>query len=302
MAALKHSRCLGKLRRRLGRMQAYDDNASSGTRSARPRVRIGCAGWSIASVHAHLFGVGDSMLARYATRFDTVEINSCFYRPHRRQTYERWAASVPARFRFSAKLPRAITHEARLVDADDVLLRFLDEVSGLGDRLGGLLVQLPPSLAFDARIAEQFFERLRARTDLPVACEPRHRSWFGPALDAMWARYGVARVAADPARVAGAGEVAGQGGWHYWRWHGSPRIYYSAYDDAALRALADDVLAHAEEDREAWCILDNTAAGHAITDAATLQALCGIEPPGAFVAAASEPPRAPPPTQATLGF
>jgi uncharacterized protein YecE (DUF72 family) len=283
-------------------MPVHEEKPLSGDRCARPSVRIGCAGWSIASVHAPLFGDGDSMLARYATRFDTVEINSCFYRPHRRQTYERWSDTVPANFRFSAKLPRAITHEARLVDADDVLLRFLDEVSGLGDRLGGLLVQLPPSLAFDARAVDTFFERLRSRTHVPLACEPRHRSWFVPALDAVWERYGIARVAADPARVPGAGEVAGQGDWNYWRWHGSPKIYYSAYDDAALRALAGDVLAHATPDREAWCILDNTAAGHAITDAAALQALCGIEATGAFAASVSTSPGAPPPTQATLGF
>lgn len=279
-----------------------DESRCDTTRSSHGAVRIGCAGWSIASVHASLFGGGESMLARYATRFDAVEINSCFYRPHRRQTYERWAATVPLRFRFSAKLPRTITHEARLVAVDDALGRFLDEVAGLGDRLGGLLVQLPPSLAFDARVADGFFARLRARTGLPLACEPRHRGWFAPAVDALWARYDVTRVAADPARVPGAGEVAGQGAWRYWRWHGTPKVYYSAYGDAELRALADGVLAHAVPGREAWCILDNTAVGHAITDAAKLQALCGVRPPGKFDALATRPSRAPVPTQATLGF
>lgn len=283
-------------------MQMRADNPTPVKRVERPPVRIGCAGWSIASVHAPLFGDGDSMLARYATRFDTVEINSSFYRPHRRQTYERWAATVPEHFRFSAKVPRAVTHDARLVGADDALARFLDEVAGLGDRLGGLLVQLPPSLAYDARTVDGFFERLRLQTDAPLACEPRHRSWFAPELDPLWARYRVARVAADPARVPGAGGVAGEGGWHYWRWHGSPQIYYSAYDDQALRALADDLLMHARPDREAWCILDNTAAGHATADAATLQALCGVAPSGAFTATETRPARKPPPTQATLGF
>jgi len=73
------------------------------------KIRIGCAGWSIPSRHAPLFGDGDSHLARYATRFDVAEINSTFYRPHQPRTFERWAASVPASFRFSVKLPRAIT-------------------------------------------------------------------------------------------------------------------------------------------------------------------------------------------------
>jgi uncharacterized protein YecE (DUF72 family) len=262
-----------------------------------PPIRIGCAGWSIPSAHAALFDEGESMLARYATRFDTVEINSCFYRPHRVRTYERWAATVPPGFRFSAKLPRSITHEARLVGGEDLLARFLDEIAGLGAKLGGLLVQLPPSLALDARVAEAFFERLRSRVDMPVACEPRHRSWFEPGVDALWGRYRIARVAADPARVPPAAQVAGQGDWHYWRWHGSPRMYYSAYDDTRLHALAAELVAHARPGREAWCILDNTAEGHAIADAAKLQALCGVRPSGP-----SAPRRPAPPQQQMLRF
>ena len=70
-------------------------------------VGIGCAGWSIPGRHAALFGAGDSALARYATRFDVVEVNSSFYRPHQHATWRRWAAAVPRGFRFSVKLPQA---------------------------------------------------------------------------------------------------------------------------------------------------------------------------------------------------
>lgn len=271
---------------------------SSSTEARRPPIRIGCAGWSIPSVHAALFDDGESMLARYATRFDTVEINSCFYRPHRPRTYERWAATVPPAFRFSVKLPRSITHEARLVGGEELLARFLDETAALGPKLGGILVQLPPSLALEPRVADEFFERMRERVEVPIACEPRHRTWFAPEVDALWARYRIARVAADPARVPPAAQVAGQGDWDYWRWHGSPQIYYSAYDDARLQALAADLAAHARPGHEAWCILDNTASGHAIADAATLQALCGVTPTGPFPL--QRPPS--PPLQHALGF
>ena len=89
-------------------------------------VRIGCAGWSIPSRHAHLFGEGESHLTRYATRFDVVEINSTFHRPHQPRTFERWAASVPREFRFSVKLPRWITHDARLYGTGDALTAFFD--------------------------------------------------------------------------------------------------------------------------------------------------------------------------------
>src|ERR1041385_3776235 len=106
---------------------------------------IGCAGWSIPTAHARLFGDGDSMLSRYATRFNAVEINSCFYRPHQPKTYQRWAESVPADFRFSVKIPKLISHELALRRSGDALSRFFDEVAGLGSKLAGALLQLPPS-------------------------------------------------------------------------------------------------------------------------------------------------------------
>jgi len=252
------------------------------TRNAAPAhptaPRIGCAGWSIPSAHAALFGAGDSHLARYATRFDVTEINSTFYRAHQARTFERWAASVPARFRFSAKLPKAVTHEARLQGVGDALSAFFDALAGLGPKLGGVLVQLPPSLAFDARVANRFFAMLRRRCPASIACEPRHASWFEPAVEALWQRYAIARVAADPARVPAAAQPGGAGtpaGWSYWRWHGSPRVYYSRYDDAALQALARSLRAVHDPRAPAWCILDNTALGHAVDDAARLQQFVG---------------------------
>lgn len=240
----------------------------------QPAVRVGCAGWSIPSQHAHLFGEGDSHLARYATRFDVAEINSTFYRPHQPRTFERWAASVPSRFRFSAKLPKSITHEARLHGSGDALTAFFEALAGLGPKLGGVLVQLPPSLAFDARLADRFFAMLRRRCQARVACEPRHASWFAPVVDAIWTRYAIARVAADPALLPEAAVPGGAGTaarWSYWRWHGAPRMYYSHYEAPALQALAQALVQEGRARAPAWCILDNTAHGHAMADAARLQ-------------------------------
>lgn len=236
------------------------------------RVVVGCAGWSLPRDVAHTFGTGDSALQRYASRFPIVEINSSFYRPHQPATYARWAASVPDDFRFSVKLPQAISHVARLRGAAPLLDPFLHAVAHLGDRLGALLLQLPPSLAYNGRTASAFFRALRRRTATPMACEPRHPSWFDDKADALLDDHDIARVAADPARVAGADQPGGARHWSYWRWHGQPRIYYSAYQQPELRRLAGAATQAAGRDG-AWVILDNTAHGHAVPDALQLQAL-----------------------------
>jgi len=239
--------------------------------ASRTNVFIGCAGWSLPSPSRSMFGAGDSMLARYATRFNATEINSSFHRPHRRDTYARWAASVPANFRFSVKLPRTITHDARLRGTGGELDRFASEIEGLGRKLAILLVQLPPSLAFDARTASTFFAMLRRRFDAGIACEARHASWFVPAAQALWERHGIARVAADPPIPDGAArEPGGDTRVRCWRWHGSPRVYYSAYDDGSLRTLAGAMLGVRGTQ---WAIFDNTAHGHAVTDALRLKTM-----------------------------
>lgn len=238
------------------------------------QVRIGCAGWSLSRAAQAAFGAGDSVLQRYATRLPMVEINSSFYRPHQAATYARWAASVPAGFRFAVKLPRVISHERRLRDTMQPLALFLDGVMALGDRLGPLLLQLPPSLAYEPATVTAFLHGLRARTSVDVACEPRHPSWFTADVDTLLSDHGIARVAADPARVPAAAAPGGDRTWSYWRWHGQPEIYRSAYSEQALAGLAQHLQREAAAQRRcAWCVLDNTALGHATGNALHLQAL-----------------------------
>lgn len=232
---------------------------------------IGCAGWSLPAALRPAFGDAGSHLQRYATRLGAVEINSSFYRPHQRATYERWAASVPEAFRFSVKLPQALTHEQRLDVRAAALDPFLDQVQGLGDRLGCLLVQLPPSLPFDPATAGRFFRALRRRHRGAVAVEPRHASWFTAQADALLRALEMARVLADPVR-----HEAGRwpGGWPqpvYLRLHGSPRMYYSRYTPDLLRTLARRMVQARREGAEVWCIFDNTASGAATDNALSLQ-------------------------------
>lgn len=240
---------------------------STPTRNAA--LRVGTAGWSVPSALGDRFPTDGTHLQRYATRFPAVEINSSFYRSHRRTTYVRWAESVPDDFRFAVKLPKTITHERRLQDCADLVAGFAEEVGGLGHKRGPVLVQLPPSFAYPGEAADVFFAGLGAVLGGPIACEPRHPTWFTPAADAMLARQRVARVAADPAPAAGAERSGGWGGLAYIRLHGSPRIYWSAYNDAAVSGHAGEAQALAAAGAETWVIYDNTAAGAAAKDALT---------------------------------
>ncbi|HKN57509.1 MAG TPA: DUF72 domain-containing protein [Gemmatimonadaceae bacterium] len=236
-----------------------------GLTSAEPRV--GCAGWAIRREHSGRFANIGTHLQRYATLFNCVEINSCFYRPHRFSTYERWAASVPDDFRFAVKLPKVITHELRLVGAEPALEQFLGETSGLGIKRGPILVQLARSFAFDADSAEPFFKELRNRFEGDVVFEPRHETWFTSEVASLLSNQRIARVAADPARVPAA---AVPGAYHqlaYYRLHGSPRVYYSAYPAETLSEVARTIEEKTAHGVDTWCIFDNTALGAATSDA-----------------------------------
>lgn len=230
---------------------------------------VAIAGWSIRKEQADLFAAEGSHLQRYASRFDAVEINSSFYRPHKRETYQRWAESVPASFRFSVKMPKLLTHERCLEDTGDDLKQFLREVSGLGSKLGCLLVQLPPGLPYDPRTVEQFFSALRARHRGPIVCEPRHPTWFTGAADDRLEAHRVGRVGADPICGEGGGEPAASPRVIYYRLHGSPVMYHSSYSSERLDALAEKLRVHAKAG-PAWCVFDNTARGAATTDALAL--------------------------------
>jgi uncharacterized protein YecE (DUF72 family) len=240
-------------------------------------IRIGTAGWSFPRTLED-FPTEGTGLERYAAVFDSVEINSSFYRPHQRKTYERWAASTSADFRFAVKIPKTITHERRLADTAEPLARFLDECGGLGDKLGPLLIQLPPSLRYDADLVKRFLAAWRASTTAATVLEPRHPTWFDEPAEALLRTFEIAKVGADPAVVPAAAEPGGWSGLTYRRLHGSPVMYDSPYAPTALEALAKTLVSDAER-APAWCVFDNTRLGAATSDALALKALLNLTSP-----------------------
>lgn len=195
-----------------------------------------------------------------------MEINSSAYRDHSATSYAKWARLTPPRFLFSVKLPQAITHDAALRATRRPLEAFLETLTGLGRRLGPLIVQTPPSLAFERGVVRRFFTLLRERFDGDVACEPRHASWFAPEAEAMLVKHRIARVAADPAVVPEAAHPGGWPGLVYYRLHGSPRKYWSIYDLTRIEAWTT-ALQRVPRKTPTWCVFDNTAASGALWNA-----------------------------------
>lgn len=248
----------------------FEKNTNTRTGYHRGVHHVGVAGWSIRTEQSHLFDASGTHLQRYASRFDAVEINSSFYKPHRRATYERWAAAVPPHFRFSVKMPKVLTHQAGLQESGEPLARFVHEIGGLGRQLACILVQLPPGLAYDPRTVEPFFGRLRDYHRGAVVCEPRHPTWFTGDGDRRLAAHGVGRVAADPVCGPGADTPAGSLRAVYFRLHGSPVMYHSSYDALFLDRIARAVKTYTRV--PVWCIFDNTARGAAVLNAMDLLA------------------------------
>jgi uncharacterized protein YecE (DUF72 family) len=245
-------------------------------RNALTRICIGTAAWSNPPAERRNRAEGESHLEHYATHFNAVEINSSFYRSHQSSTYGRWRESTPATFRFSVKVPRSVSHEHALRHCREQVREFLGEVVGLGEKLRVLLVQTPGSLEFELAVVRRFFAALAAAAPCHIVCEPRHASWFTSRAEETLGRYGVGRVAADPARAPEAGEPGGARSLVYYRLHGSPRMYYSAYNREYLKELSRKMRSPGAGCREVWCVFDNTARHASWGNALELQRLVGL--------------------------
>jgi uncharacterized protein YecE (DUF72 family) len=168
------------------------------------------------------------MLASYAERLGTVEINYTFQRTATRELLERWAASTPSDFRFALKAPQEITHRRRLKDAGDALKKFSDVALTLGDRLGAVLFQLPPFLKSDLPLLKDFLAITPGA--LRSAFEFRHESWLNEAtFTALADRKATLCVAETEDLVTPAERTSS---------HVYLRLRLEAYDDAAIKDWA----------------------------------------------------------------
>jgi uncharacterized protein YecE (DUF72 family) len=262
-------------------------------------ARVGISGWTYPPWRGVFYPTGLPQrreLEHAAQRLATIEVNGSFYSLQRPESYRAWAAATPEDFVFAVKGGRFITHMKRLADVRVPLANFLASgVLALGHRLGPLLWQLPPTVAFDADRVGAFLELLpgttgaaaslaaehdsrlegRAHTttdaDRPLrhALEVRHESFRDPAFLALARAHGVAVVVADTAgRWPFVDEATAD--FAYARLHGETELYVSGYDDDALERWAQRVRHWLADGRDAFVYLDNDVKVRAPFDAIAL--------------------------------
>lgn len=142
---------------------------------------LGCAVWSYKGWVGELFPSGSrpaEFLQLYSQRFTTVEGNTTFYAVPDAETVRRWSEQTPSGFKFCLKLPRQLTHNGSLKPAIPGALKFLEQMQGLGDRLGPIFAQLPPSYSPTQLDDLTAFLEAWPRTEAPLALEVRHPNWF----------------------------------------------------------------------------------------------------------------------------
>jgi uncharacterized protein YecE (DUF72 family) len=241
---------------------------------------VGTSGWQYTSWRGGLYPAGVPQrrwLEHYTGAFDTVELNNAFYRLPPRETFEGWRRRTPDGFVMAVKASRYLTHIKRLREPAEPVARLLSHAAGLGDRLGPILLQLPPTLAADAGLLDDALAAFPP--DRPVAVEPRHGSWWTPAVRSVLERRGAALCWADRLGrpVAPLWRTAPLG---YLRLHEGAAEPWPRYHPDTLRGWLDRIAeAFPDPATPVYVYFNNDPNGAAVTDAAafaTLAATAGL--------------------------
>jgi uncharacterized protein YecE (DUF72 family) len=209
-------------------IQLFEEDAGE---SSPPEegLYLGTSGWSYADWEGTVYPPGippAGRLAEYVKHFATVEVDSTFYGTPKPSTVERWRRVVPEGFRFAAKFPREITHEKNLVGCEEAVRDFVRTMQGLDNRLGPLLLQLPPGFTDEGMDALEAF--LSERPEGPLyAVEVRHRSWLGSDLPDLLREHGVALTLVDYPQMPQLDEATAD--FVYIRWLGDRREFPSGH-------------------------------------------------------------------------
>ena len=241
------------------------------------RLRIGTSGYLYQHWRPLLYprGLGaGKWLGRFASVFDTCELNATFYRLPTAKAVAGWAERTPKGFLFAAKGSRYLTHMKRLLERGEGVRKYFALVEGLGEKLGPVLWQLPPRFRADAARLDAFLSALPK--GIRNAVEFRDPSWYSREICDVLDAHGAAfcehdLVPARPPRLTG--------DFRYLRFHGATGKYSGRYGRAALGAVARDLQATRRRGHDAFVYFNNDLGGHAVHDALDLLDLTGDEAP-----------------------
>ena len=238
-------------------------------------VYIGTSGWNYRDWGDGFFyppGLNQrEWLGYYARHFVTVEVNNTFYRLPSREVFVKWRDSVPDGFRFVIKANRFITHVKRLKEPESAVKNFLMNAEGLGEKLGPVLFQLPPSWRVNLERLEAFFAYLKSQTIMPdvkVVLELRNASWAEEKTYALLRVYNVALCFADWPDLTLEEPVTAD--FVYLRRHGPRELYGSGYSQRELRRDGERIRVWATEGKDVYAYFNNDVGGFAVRDAVTL--------------------------------
>lgn len=234
------------------------------------RIRIGTSGWNYGHWLGAFYPKGtrqEDLLAAYAERFDSVEINRTFYSLPDKDAVASWREQSPAGFLFAAKASRYLTHMKKLKDPKEPLDRLLGCVENLGEKLGPLLFQLPPRWRANPDRLASFLEQLPDRHR--YAFEFRDSSWHDERILRLLSERGAAFCIFDLAGKRSPVEVTA--GFVYLRLHGPGEAYQGSYDGRTLSGWARRMLAWSEAGKDVHCYFDNDEKAYAPRDASRLK-------------------------------
>ena len=236
-------------------------------------IHIGTSGWSYKHWRENFYPKGTKpadYLSYYAEHFSTTEINTTFYHLPRISTVENWKDKVPDTFRFCIKMSRYLTQMKKLLEPEEPLERFITAIEPVKHLCGVILLQLPPSLAFDYERADYLFSLLKKEyNDYQFALEVRHNSWLEIDSISLLTKYEIAFVISQSGnRFPYAEMITAKN--IYVRFHGPDALYASSYSDDSLRYYAAKFLQWQKEGHTVWAYFNNDINGHAIANANAL--------------------------------
>jgi len=238
-----------------------------------PRAFIGTSGWAYKHWRGGVWypeGLRQKDEFAYHTRqFDTVEINSTFYHLPPEATFAGWAEKSPPGFVFAVKFSRYLTHMKKLADPQEPLQLFLGRAAAMGEKLGPVLLQLPPSLQLDTGRLTALLALLPG--DRRFTFEFRHESWFCEDIYGLLRQHNAALTISDTPRYPLVERVTAD--FVYVRLHGHERLYASNYSDEQLREWAGKMMRWMAQKRDVYAYFDNDAHGYAAWNARTLRGM-----------------------------